>query len=63
MMEVFLILNFLAMDFQFSEKSLKLQKELSDFMLEYVNDQEQSILNFQKNNIWINDPKIEDLKN
>ena len=50
------------MDFQFSEKSLKLQKELSDFMLEYVNDQEQSILNFQKNNIWINDPKIEDLK-
>jgi len=36
------------MDFQFSEKSLKLQKELSDFMLEYVNDQEQSILNFQK---------------
>ena len=50
------------MDFQFSEKSLKLQKELSDFMLKYVNDQEQSILNFQKNNIWINDPKIEDLK-
>ena len=50
------------MDFQFSEKSLKLQKELSDFMLEYINDQEQSILNFQKNNIWINDPKIEDLK-
>ena len=50
------------MDFQFSEKSLKLQKELSDFMLEYVNEQEQSILNFQKNNIWINDPKIEDLK-
>ena len=50
------------MDFQFSEKSLKLQKELSDFMLEYVNDQEKSILNFQKNNIWINDPKIEDLK-
>ena len=37
------------MDFQFSEKSLKLQKELSDFMLEYVNDQEKSILNFQKN--------------
>ena len=50
------------MDFQFSEKSLKLQKELSDFMFEYVNDQEKSILNFQKNNIWINDPKIEDLK-
>ena len=50
------------MDFQFSEKSLKLQKELTDFMLKYVNGQEQSILSFQKNNIWINDPKIEDLK-
>ena len=50
------------MDFQFSEKSLKLQKELNDFMLKYVNGQEQSVLNFQKNNIWINDPKIEDLK-
>ena len=50
------------MDFQFSEKSLKLQKELTDFMFKYVNGQEQSILNFQKNNIWINDPKIEDLK-
>ncbi len=50
------------MDFQFSEKSLKLQKELTEFMLKYVNGQEQSVLNFQKNNIWINDPKIEDLK-
>lgn len=50
------------MDFQFSEKSLKLQKELSDFMLKYVNCEEQSVLNFQKNNLWINDPKIEDLK-
>ena len=32
------------MDFQFSEKSLKLQKELSDFMLKYVNCEEQSVL-------------------
>ena len=50
------------MHFQFSEKSLKLQKELLDFMLKYVNCEEQSVLNFQKNNLWINNPKIEDLK-
>ena len=50
------------MDFQFSEKSLKLQKQLSDFMHKHVYNNEESILNFQKNNLWLNDPKIETLK-
>ena len=31
-------------------------------MLKYVNCEEQSVLNFQKNNLWINNPKIENLK-
>ena len=50
------------MDFQFSEKSLKLQKQLSDFMHKHIYSNEESILNFQKNNLWLNDPKIETLK-
>ena len=50
------------MDFQFSEKSLKLQKQLSDFMNKHVYNNEESILTFQKNNLWLNDPKIETLK-
>ncbi len=50
------------MNFQFSDKSLKLQKELSDFMIEHIYPEEESILNFQKNNLWLNDPKIETLK-
>ena len=50
------------MDFQFSEKSLKIQKQLSDFMHKHVYNNEESILNFQKNNLWLNDPKIETLK-
>ena len=50
------------MDFQFSEKSLKLQKHLSDFMHKHIYSNEESILNFQKNNLWLNDPKIETLK-
>ena len=50
------------MGFKFSEKSLKIQKELSDFMIKNIYPEEENVLNFQKSNLWSNYPKIETLK-
>tara|TARA_Y100001949_G_scaffold52173_1_gene43935 strand:- start:5584 stop:6789 length:1206 start_codon:yes stop_codon:yes gene_type:complete len=50
------------MGFKFSEKSITIQKELSDFMIKNIYPEEENVLNFQKSNLWSNYPKIETLK-
>ena len=50
------------MGFKFSEKSIIIQKELSDFMIKNIYPEEENVLNFQKSNLWSNYPKIETLK-
>ena len=50
------------MGFKFSEKSITIQKELSDFMIKNIYPKEENVLNFQKSNLWSNYPKIETLK-
>ena len=50
------------MGFKFSEKSITIQKELSDFMIKNIYPEEENVMNFQKSNLWSNYPKIETLK-
>ncbi len=50
------------MGFKFSEKSITIQKELSDFMIKNIYPEEENVINFQKSNLWSNYPKIETLK-
>jgi len=50
------------MNFQYSEKSLKLQKKLNDFMEKHIFPNENEILEFRINNPWKHSPKLEVLK-
>ena len=51
------------MNFEYSEKSLKLQKKLEDFMQKHIYPNENQILEFRLNNPWKHSPKLEVLKN
>ena len=51
------------MNFEYSEKSLKLQKKLEDFMQKHIYPNENQILEFRLNNPWKHSPKLEFLKN
>ncbi len=51
------------MNFEYSEKSLKLQKKLEDFMQNHIFPNENEILEFRLNNLWKHSPKLEVLKN
>ena len=51
------------MNFEYSEKSLKLQKKLEDFMQNHIFPNENEILEFRLNNPWKHSPKLEVLKN
>jgi acyl-CoA dehydrogenase len=51
------------MNFEYSEKSLKLQKKLEDFMQKHIFPNENQILEFRLNNPWKHSPKLEVLKN
>ena len=46
------------MGFKFSEKSITIQKELSDFMIKNIYTEEENDFNFQKSNLWSNYTKI-----
>jgi acyl-CoA dehydrogenase len=51
------------MNFEYSEKSLKLQKKIEDFMQKHIFPNENQILEFRLNNPWKHSPKLEVLKN
>ena len=51
------------MNFEYSEKSLKLQKKLEDFMEKHIFPNEKEILQFRLDNPWKNSSKLELLKN
>ena len=50
------------MNFEYSDKSLNLQKKISDFMKEHIFPSEKNILEFRINNPWKHSSKFEILK-
>ena len=51
------------MNFEYSNKSLKLQNKLDDFMQKHIFPNEKEILEFRLDNPWKHSPKLEVLKN
>lgn len=54
----------MSMNFEYSEKSLALQKRVNDFMVEYIYPHEKEIQAFHHNpeNLWQDFPKLEEWK-
>ena len=50
------------MNFEYTKKSLELQKKLDDFMQKHIFPNENEILEFRINNPWKHSPKLEVLK-
>lgn len=50
------------MNFEYTKKSLELQKKLNDFMGKHIFPNEKEILDFRINNPWKHSPKLEVLK-
>ena len=50
------------MNFEYSDKSLNLQKKISDFMKEHIFPNEKNVLEFRINNPWEHSSKFEILK-
>jgi len=50
------------MNFEYSDKSLNLQKKISDFMKEHIFPNEKNVLEFRINNPWKHSSKFEILK-
>ena len=51
------------MNFEYTQKSLDLQKKLNDFMQKHIFPNEKEVLEFRVNNPWKHSPKLEVLKN
>lgn len=51
------------MNFEYTQKSLDLQKKLDDFMQKHIFPNEKEVLEFRVNNPWKHSPKLEVLKN
>ena len=51
------------MDFQYSKKSLDLQKKLNSFMDKHVYPSESEFLKFYEKNLWEHHPELENWKN
>ena len=51
------------MNFQYSKKSLDLQKKLNSFMDKYVYPSESEFLKFYEKNLWEHHPELENWKN
>ena len=54
----------MSMNFEYSEKSLALQKRVNDFMVEHIYPHEKEIQAFHHNpeNLWLDFPKLEEWK-
>ena len=50
------------MNFEYTQKSLDLQKKLDDFMQKHIFPNEKEVLEFRVNNPWKHSPKLEVLK-
>ena len=50
------------MNFEYTQKSLDLQKKLDDFMQKHIFPNEKEVLEFRVNNPWKHSPKLEILK-
>jgi len=50
------------MNFEYSEKSKNLQKQLSAFMMEHIYPVEKEINAFHTQNLWQEHPGLDDLK-
>ena len=47
------------MNFEYTQKSLDLQKKLNDFMQKHIFPNEKEVLEFRVNNPWKHSPKLE----
>ena len=50
------------MNFEYTKKSLELQKKLNDFMGKHIFPNEKEILDFRINNPWKHSPKLRSFK-
>ena len=57
-------LNTIEMNFEYTEKSLALQKRVNDFMVEHIYTHEEEIqaYHLDHNNLWLDFPKLEEWK-